>query len=69
MYKLEVKIRKIVNLSGWDNTHVSESQDNLENKNTTVLKHVWAQREEWAWFNIFLQNKYNLWPLLQNNPV
>ena len=37
MYKLEVKIRKVVNLSGWDNTHVSESQDNLENKNTTVL--------------------------------
>lgn len=48
MHKLEVKIRKAVNLSWWDNTHTSESQDNLENKNTTVLKHVWAQREEWA---------------------
>lgn len=48
MHKLKVKIRKAVNLSGWDNTHISGSQDNLETKSTTALKHVWAQREEWA---------------------
>ena len=57
MHKLWVNIRTSTNLSGWDNTHVSASQDNLENKITPVLKHAWAKREEWAGFAIFLQNK------------